>query len=250
MAKPNSLYGSGVFRRRILLSVGEKKVGVELEDDNHGFRLRLWHDGERVVKLEVDAVRHPFNTCPEAVLPLQRVTGLQLDAEESSLREKLIPGDNCTHLYDMVLIAMAHARELGTQRVYDMEVDDERDGVTTARISCDGQTVHDWTISNHSVVTPAAYVGQPMLRGFYAWVSQALTGMSREAAIALQRAYFVAQSRRYDYHPAAEHPATSDGMPDGSCYSYGSGVVERAFRRDGSRRDFTGSPESLLRFMP
>lgn len=249
MAKSNPLYGSGIFRRRLLLQVADRKVSVELEDDNHGFRLRLLHDGKHVVALEVDAVRHPFNTCPEAVRPLQRLIGLRMDEEEATLRKKLISGANCTHMYDMALIAMANAGQAEGTRLYDMEVDDERDGVTAARIFCDGQPIHDWTIRNHQLVSPAQHAGQPVMRGFYAWVSQVLTGMPREAASMLQRAYFVAQSRRYNYRPAAEHPAASDDMPEQSCYSYNAGVVERAFRSDGTIRSFAQTPESLLKFL-
>src|SRR5574337_1214784 len=174
MAKSNPLYGSGIFRRRLRLQVEDGKVSVELEDDNHGFRLRLLHDGEHVAALEVDAVRHPFNTCPEAVRPLQRVIGLRLGEEEAALRKKLIPGANCTHMYDMALIAVANARQANGTHLYDMEVDDEKAGVTVARISRDGQLIHDWSIRNHQLVSPAQYAGQPVMRGFYAWVSQSI----------------------------------------------------------------------------
>ena len=69
MANPNPLYGTGIFRRRIHLRADDNAVAVELEDGNHGFRIVLRHDGEQVSGIDVDAVRHPFNTCPEAAGP-------------------------------------------------------------------------------------------------------------------------------------------------------------------------------------
>ncbi|MCK0508121.1 DUF2889 domain-containing protein [Aromatoleum anaerobium] len=263
MARPNPLYGTGIFRRRIRLQAAQGQVSVDLEDGNHGFRLRLWHDGERVTTVEVDPLRIPFNTCAEAQRPLQRVIGHRLDEDDATLRSRLVPGDNCTHLYDMAVLAVAHAAAHLSKRrgdgitddgcttcLYDMEVDDERDGVTRARIACNGQPVHDWAIAQHTLHEPAEHAGRPVMRGFHAWASKSFSGMPREAAFALQRAYFVAQARRHSFEPAAEHPGASDGMPQGACYSYNTGVVERAFRSNGTVRDFTDSPELLLKFLP
>lgn len=262
MARPNPLYGTGTFRRRIRLRAAPREVSVDLEDGNHGFRLRLWHNGERVTTIEADPLRIPFNTCAEAVRPLQRAVGHRLDEDEATLRSRLVPGDNCTHLHDMAILAVAHAAahrgDAMTSRLYDMAVDDEGAGVTRARIACDGEPVHDWYIGGHAaprtpphtIVAPAEHAGKPAMRGFHAWASQTFEGMPREAAVALQRAYFVAQSRRFSFEPAADNPGISDGMPHGACYSYNAGVVERALRRDGTVRDFTHTPELLLKFLP
>lgn len=261
MARPNPLYGTGTFRRRIRVHAQPRQVTVELEDGNHGFRLRLWHDGERVTTVEVDPLRIPFNTCAEALRPLQRAVGHRLDEDEATLRSRLVPGDNCTHMHDMAILAVAHAaahRDEGVSiRLYDMAVDDERDGITRARIACDGVPVHDWQIAHrpphttpHTLIAPPELAGRPAMRGFHAWASQTFEGMPREAAVALQRAYFVAQARRHSFEPVAEHPGISDGMPQGACYSYNTGAVERAFRSEGTVRDFTHTPELLLKFLP
>lgn len=254
MAKPNPHYGTGVFRRRIHMQALLRDIQVDLEDDNHGFRLRLGHDGQCVTGVEVDALRVPFNTCPEAVRPLQRVIGHRLDESAATLRQRLVPSDNCTHMYDMAVLAISQAaRSAGTScvtRCYAMAVDDERNGVTHARLTCDGRETHNWRISNHTIIAPAELAGQPIMRGFHAWASRKFSGLRLEAAGMLQRAYFVAQSRRHSFSPATENPATSDRMPSTACYSYGTGVVERAFRSEGTVRDFTDTPERLLQFQP
>lgn len=248
MRKPNPSYGSGAYRRRLRWHAEPRQVQVDLEDSNHAFRLQLRHDGERVLAVDGVTHRHPFVTCAEAVKPLQRLVGERLDADAGELRQRFPAGDNCTHLHDMGLLALAHAREAGAGRLYDIIVDDEREGVTRARIACDGQPVHNWEIRQQSVSAPESLQGRPMFRGFFAWASDRFQGMALEAAVALQRGYFVAQSRRTANSPAVENPATADRMPQGSCYSYNTGVVERALRVEGSIWDLTDKPDILLQY--
>ena len=247
MGSPNPSYGSGVFRRRLHWHATEGLVEVGLEDSNHGFRLRLRHDGSRVVAVDVEPVRYPFTTCPEAVRSVLRIVDLPF-GDVAALRERLPGSDNCTHLIDMALLAASHAGDIGKERFYDIAVADERDGMTQARIECDGHLVHDWAIRAHTIEQPAELAGKPVMRGFYAWVTQTFGGMPLEAAQVLQRGYFVAQARRYSYDPIEQHPASTDGMPLGACYSYNSGAVERALRIKGSVRDYSKSSERLLQF--
>ena len=254
MAKPNARYGHGVFRRRIRVCADAGRVAVELEDGNHGFRLRLHHDGHVVTDIEADTLRHPFGTCTEAVLPLRQFVGHRLADGAKALRARLDPGAHCTHLFDMAMLAIHHAGPqqsgVGTAIDYEMAVHDEAAGLTRAEIRRNGAPLHDWQIQSHRVVAPAVHQGQPMMRGFHAWASAAFGGAELEAAAALQRAYFVAQSRRFDFEPPEANPGSADGMPHGSCYSYNRGVVERAFRSAGTVRDFTHTAEKLLRFEP
>lgn len=246
--KANPAYGSGIFRRRLRYRVDTLCVEVELEDCNHAFFLRLRHDGQQVVGLDAEPRRHPFVTCAEAPVPLRGLIGTPLNADTAGLRKRIPPGDNCTHLHDMALLALAHVATPGLERLYDIAVCDERDGMTAARIDCDGVKVHDWEIRAHTVTMPQEYSGKPMMRGFYDWVSACFAGMPLEAAVALQRGYFVAQARRIDRKPAEEFPASVDKMPDGSCYSYNHNVVARAVRIEGTVWDLTNKPELLLQF--
>jgi len=245
--KPNPNYGHGTFRRRLQLSIDPRHASIDLEDGNHAFRMVLRHDGERITAIESNILRHPFTTCTEAGRSLQGLVGQPLETTRD-VRRLLEPRVNCTHLTDMAGLAVAHVREDALRRLYDIAVDDERDGRTRARIVCDGQTVHDWVIVRHAVVEPDAHAGRPLLQGFYAWARVAFTGLALEAAVMLQRGYFVAQSRRVIVSPASEYPAITDGLPDGLCYSYSTPAVQRAQRIDGSIRDFTNDADALLRF--
>ena len=250
MGKPNPDYGKGIFRRRLQWQTLPGCVEVALEDSNHGFRLRLSHDGQRITQVTAEPVRFPFTTCPEAVANVQALVGLEL-ADVAAQRTALPQPGNCTHLIDMALLAAAHAQEQesGQQRLYDIAVTDEQEGLTHARILCDGQLVHDWFIRTHLIESPDELAGRSVMRGFYAWVTEELDGLPREAAQALQRGYFVAQSRRWNTRPIEEHPASTDGIPVGACYSYNTGAVERAFRIQGSVRDCTAGAENLLKFL-
>ncbi len=227
--------------------VAARRVDVDLEDSNHAFRLVLRHDGACISAFEPDFVRHPFTTCPESGNCLQALVGQRLDGTPE-VRAMIETRVSCTHLTDMAGLALSHVREDGLVRLYDIAVDDEREGRTRARVDCDGRKVHDWVCSRHAIVEPAAHAGQPMMRGFHAWTQAAFSGVAFEAALMLQRGYFVAQSRRYLMEPARDHPAIGDGLPDGVCYSYSAPAVQRAQRIEGSKRDLTHDADALLRF--
>lgn len=250
MIKSNPAYGSGVYRRRLRLAAARGRIDVELEDSNHAFCLHLLHDGQRVLKVDAEVRRYPFVTCAEASARLQPLVGAELRTDESAaLRQRLPQSANCTHLHDMAMLALAHAGEQpGFVRLYDIVVNDERDGITEVRVDCDGEPVHAWQVRSDTVAEPLGHAGKPMKRGFYAWVSRHYSDMPLEAAVALQRGYFVAQSRRVARLPYQEWPAGADNMPDGTCYSYNHDVVARALRIEGTVWDLTDKPELLLQF--
>ncbi|HVN42278.1 MAG TPA: DUF2889 domain-containing protein [Steroidobacteraceae bacterium] len=247
MLKPDPAYGHGIFRRGVRLAVASGEVKVDLEDGNHAFRMVLRHDGSRITAIDTEAVRHPFTTCPEAGKSVQVLVGRPLEAVRE-VRRLIETPTGCTHLTDMAGLAIAHVKEPGLRRLYEIAVDDECDARTRARIGCDGQPIHDWTIVRHLICEPKPLAGRPLMKGFHAWAATEFLGLALEAATMLQRGYFVAQSRRYSASPASEHPAISDAMPEGVCYSYTTPAVQRAQRIDGSRRDFTNDTDALLRF--
>lgn len=247
MLPPNPEYGSGIFRRRVRLRVAARAVHVDLEDSVHAFRVVLRHDGQCITAIEPVYVRHPFTTCPESARFLLAFVGQSLGAVPD-LRRALARRHSCTHVTDMTALALAHVDAAGLTRLYDIAVDDERDGRTRARITCDGRTVHEWAVARHLLVEPRELVGRSVMQGFHGWASEVFTDSDLEAALLLQRGYLVAQTRRFIVTPVREHPAIGDGMPDGVCYSYSTPVVQRAERIEGYRRDFTASPDALLRF--
>lgn len=248
--KPNPEYGNGVFRRRISLFKPDIfQVCAELEDCNHGFRIKLQHNKQSITAITAQAIRHPFNTCPAAIDALQAFVGCSLNTHIKNLRKIVKPEKNCTHLYDLATLAMAHANRDENQRLYDVTVPDEVDGLLTVTVLRDGNEIHRWQIKNKIIITPQHLANRPIMKGFYQWATVAFADDTLEAAEVLQRGYFVSHTRRLDLKHSVGRPATGDNMPHNSCYSYSTNIVENAFQVDDAVRDFTNTPELLLKFV-
>ena len=230
----NPDYGSGCFRRRIRLRASQHQVIAELEDHNHSFRLILDHDGTSVTAINADTLRIPFSTCPGAIAPLQALTGLPITEDSQALLARSNPSANCTHLYDLSLLAIAQAARGAGERIYDIRIDDE-DGENSsiAEIFVNGERVHRWRCREWTILEPAA----------------AFSGEAQRAAFALQKGYFVSSARRYDLNAMAGEAANdSREFMYGACYTYTSPQIEQATRVADSVRDFSDAEHQLLQF--
>lgn len=244
----NPRYGRGLYRRRIRLTQYQHEVHGELEDDCHHFRVTLQHDGRVVTAVLGEALRVPLTSCPGALTPLQGLVGIALDEPSASIAAQVKPRNNCTHWYDLSLLALAHAAAREAVRVYDVEVVDQpADGAAArAEVFLNGESVHHWQLDRTTIVEPQAFAGNPMLRGFSAWATEAFDGAKREAAFVLSKGVFVAFSRIFDMRDTGGRPALEHTNMLGACYSYSPGVVETAVRQHDSVRDFSAVPEQLL----
>jgi hypothetical protein len=240
-------YGSGVFRRRIKINCRNSSVEVLLEDDNHGFQLCLNHDGNAVTGIDVNPIRYPYDTCPAAIDKLTALVGQPLSALEelSSVTKARL---HCTHLFDLLQLAIDYSGQSDTDHQYDIVIPDEIDGLQKGSISLDGEIIHDWLASNNMLVAPPNLKGQPLMRGFYAWAQELIPDHQRRAAEALQRGFIVSTSRRVDMENFADQPVNTQIMPVGACHSMQPGIVEGAQRNRGVVRDFTDTEELLLKF--
>jgi len=239
-----------MYRRRIQLTREGQRVLGELEDDCHGFRVTLDHDGQVVTQVSGEARRVPLTTCAGALAPLQALVGVALDASPSAILAKIRPRDNCTHWYDLALLALAHATQREPVRVYDVEVTDHPPdgGTSRAEVFLNGRSLHRWQLQGTAIAQPHAYAGRPVLNGFSAWAYAAFDGVAREAAFVLSKGIFVAHSRMFDMSNIGGTPALGHTNMLGACYSYSAGVVETAYRNYDTVRDFTATPEQLLTF--
>lgn len=244
----NPDYGKGVFRRRILLSSSPASVVAELEDCMHGFRSTILHDNTQVTEVLGETLRYPMSTCPGATAPLQELLGLPLSMTAEEINKAGNPFGNCTHLYDLSILAIAHTQWDKKTRQYDVEVDDEVAGKSEARVYLDGELVHCWLTKEFCVQAPAQLAGNTLFKGFSHWAKPSFSGVELEAAHVLQKGYFVAQARRFDTEKAAGQTALHEQTRRNVCYSYSDGVIEGAIRLGGTSRDFTDTPEQLLSF--
>jgi hypothetical protein len=246
----NPHYGKGLYRRRIRLTHKEHQVYGELEDDCHGFQVSLQHDGTRVTAISGNTLRIPMNTCAGAFRPLQELVGMPLGTPAPEIVARVNPRSNCTHLYDLSLLAMAHTAYSEQQRVYDVEVADQTPDGSPARaeVFLNGASIHRWLLNWTSIAEPEALAGRPVLNGFSAWANEAFRGLEREAAFVLCKGVFVAMSRLYDMSDIGGQSAMDHSPMLGVCYSYSEGVVEHAVRNHNCVRDFSETPEQLLTF--
>ena len=75
------------------------------------------------------------------------------------------------------------------------------------------------------------------------------SGEAYEAATMLQRGYFVAQGRRANQQALVGLRAATLTHMHGACFTYSIGAVERATHLADCDRDFTDTPELLLKFV-
>ncbi len=239
-------YGDGVYRRAILLRALDGEVLGDLEDDFHRFRVRLEHDGRRVLSLRGEADRFPWTTCPGAVDPLARLAGTPLAERATALAEHSDPRAHCTHLFDLAALACSHAAARRAERRYDIEIPDRVKGRTRATLRRDGEPLLSWTVEGHRILDPPPFAGVVMRgRQFMQWAEAQLAPDLAEAAIALRRTCYISGGRAHDL----------DGVPDASvylpiagstCHTFTPGIAEQGKRVLGTSFDFTDTPERLL----
>ncbi|MFQ5418555.1 MAG: hypothetical protein ACE5FL_16125 [Myxococcota bacterium] len=239
-------YGEGTYRRRILI-VGEPgRVVADLEDDFHRFHVEIEHDGERVREVCGEARRFPWSECPGALVPLRAFRGVRLAANLTSASAGIDARTNCTHLYDLATLAVAHAAAGRKRRQYDVAVPDLVDERSRATLHQNGVPLLAWEVHRAEITDPPPYRGQALRgRAFLEWAEAELDAGTAEAAIVLRRGLFIANGRRgdLDLSPTA---ATLLIWAKNSCHSFTPGIAENALRNVGSSRDFTHRPEGLL----
>jgi hypothetical protein len=203
-----------------------------------------------VTAITGDALRVPLTSCSGAIAPLQSLVGVALDATLPAILAKAKPRNNCTHWYDLALLALTHATQRERMRIYDVEVVDQAadDASARAEVFLNGESIHRWLIDRTVIVEPQAYAGKPVLNGFSAWAYFAFDGQQREAAFVLSKGIFVAFSRLFDMTGISGQSALKHTNMLGACYSYSPGVVETSYRNYDTVRDFSTTPEELLNF--
>ena len=226
---------------------GRQVVG-ELADDAQHFRVRLRHDGHRIVALDGDAVRHPWSTCLEALRPLRELVGAPLSPRCTALGALSNARRHCTHWFDLAGLAAAHAATGRASREYRCAVWGTPETGEQATLERDGAPLLAWRLEGLTIRAAAPFDGRSLKGEFLAWAEAALDPDLAEAAIVLRRACYIAPVRFYelDHFESADHVTPVKGQ----CYTYTDGVAQRSRRQHGSKRDYTDSPEALLAESP
>lgn len=246
----NPDFGKGRFHRRIRLNHQPNQVFAELEDCAHGFTVMLRYEGDTITSIDPRTLRIPLSTCPGAVEPLKAFTGQSISKRAEELIRAINPKQNCTHLYDLTVLAISHARRPHGVRVYDIIMPDEVDSPSTLSVLCDGETVLEWQVKEWEVTAPTEIAGKTLYLGFSAWLAEHCQGDAQmiEYGQMAQKGYLVSSSRRFDKDAFNGAPVeVMEGM-DGICHTYTKGTIETAHHTIGTARDFSDCPEQLLTF--
>jgi hypothetical protein len=244
-------FPTGAFRRRIRTVVeGPDVVTGGLEDDFHYFQVRVRHDGERVLDVEADSRRWPWSTCPSAAEPLRTLAGMPLSLRCMAVGDWSDPRQNCTHMFDLAGLAVAHAARggpPGTARQYDVEIPAgaQSGGPTDVSLWRDGTLRLRWTLDGRACVAPPPYSSVRWRGGFLRWADEHLDLDDSEAAIVLRRACDIGMGRGMDLDAVP----VADQLPQimsGICHTMQPTVIHVALRNVGTIRDFSRDPDRLL----
>lgn len=247
---PNPEYGTGCYRRRVRLQhIDAQTVLAEMEDDQHGFRINLQHDGEKITGIGSESLRIPMTTCGGAGDVLAQLVGVPLADSPRSLAAHANPRAHCTHQYDLLGLAITHARRAAPMRQYDIAIHDEQDGVQCVTGEIDGVAVFDWQLRGHIIDSEGVWQGVNVQKGFAQWAEQHLTADQFELALVVQRGMLVSTTRRVLIPPMEGMGLLDDPMTKGVCYSYSEPAIRQAIRHGDNHRDFSAAPEQLLRFV-
>lgn len=244
-------FPTGSYRRRIravMASPGVVEGG--LEDDFHHFTVRLSHDGVLVTSVEAHAHRWPWTTCPDAAMPLRALEGMELSPRCLAVGTHADPKQNCTHMFDLAGLAVAHAARggpVGTTRQYDIEIPAAAQSGSPTKVRCwrDGQLVHEWTLEGRSCVSPEPFASAPWRGGFLRWADETLDVDQAESAIVLRRACDIGMGRGMDLD-AVDRADEMEALMLGVCYTMQPAQIRVALRNKATIRDFDADPEALL----
>lgn len=248
---PLGAFTGGAYRRRIRLhTTGLGEVHGGLEDDFHHFEVTVRCDDEVVTDVEGRAVRFPWTTCAGAVVPLRELEGMPLSDRFLSAGERADPHANCTHLFDVAGLAIAHAARggpLGTIRQYDAEIPAmPADGSErTVRLWRNGTLIHAWTMQDRRCIAPEPFSSAPWRGGFLRWADETFEPDDAEAVMVLRRAVDIGMGRGMDLD-AVERAEELEVAMAGICFTMQPDQIHVSLRNKGTIRDFDDDPDALL----
>lgn len=251
--KMNPHYGSGVFRRRIRLSRHAGHLHGALEDCNHGFQVTVFHQHNIVTDIKPQFMRIPFTTCGGAETPLKKLLGASLSATPAELLALAPPLSNCTHLHDLTLLTIGHGQREVDVVQYDVEVSDAKEGVSDLRVwrRVDDEEpilMHHWQSQNYMIASPPELKDKPLFMGFSRWANEMFKDIANEAAFVLQKGNLVSIGRMLDVN-AMTGSRAKDENDRVACHTYSPENSANAIRLGNTVRDFTHTPEQLLKFV-
>jgi hypothetical protein len=174
---------------------------------------------------------------------------MALSVRSTAVGDVVSARDNCTHMFDLAGLAVAHAARGGDRRQYDVLVPDPVDDRRRVTLERDHDPLLAWSVDHRTILDPPPYAGRALRGGFLAWAEASLDPETAEAAIVLRRACDIAHGRMQDLD-IYDDARPLLGFMAGTCFTFQPERGEQAVRMKGTIRDFTDHPERLLRASP
>jgi len=111
----------GIYRRHIRLHAAPGAVRADMEDDSHRFGVIVRHDGRVVRAVEGLPMRTPWTLCSGARDLLSALVGMQLAPTPLAAARHTDQKQQCTHMFDLATLAVAHAARGIAGREYHIE---------------------------------------------------------------------------------------------------------------------------------
>ena len=249
-------YGSGSYRRRIVVDAQPGRARGELADDFHHFAVTIEHDGRSVTAIDGEGIRVPWTTCRGAAEPLERVVGAPIRRSLAQVARYTDPRAQCTHWYDVACLAVAHAarRQAGgaATRRYDLVLPDRREGVTEPTLDRDGERLIEWRLAGLRITRarPQVFAGVTMSGPSWSDFMKAASGGGgdddfAEAAAVMRRGVFIGLGRQYDFE-SITHAASFAPVVGAACHTFSDAHRDEARKLPGTVRDFHAAPERIL----
>lgn len=232
-----------VFFRRVIFDVTAAACRVAMEDEHHYFILELGHDGERITSVASTARRTPWTICPQAERQLQAFVGQPLRQRIAVNLPEIDSKQQCTHQYDMLMLALSQALSPG-RREYVAKVVGAMYEYRHAELWLDDNKLLDWRLRG-TVIHSDDQCNQQDLRSIMPWADEHLDDRTLEALFVQRRAVMVAASKGFnlDLIPNA---GVAMRARAGACFVFQPERAESAIRILGNTRTDVHGADDLL----
>lgn len=205
----NSVDQTPGFRRRFRITPADGRVLCEVEDDYHRMNVTVHHDGVIATRVQAELLRAPWTTCPGAPTQVEKTfSGIPLLAFPERGEKKA----NCTHLYDLAVLAAAHALDPQVL-IYDILVSDPIEGHRSAELRRNNLVLLSWKELDGKIVEPSEMAGLTVWT-LNPWIDS-LDPELREAARVLRWGAVLAHGRLIPM----EKQSDASRMP-ANCYTF------------------------------
>lgn len=248
----NPHYGSGQALRALQLTrQAPDQLLIGMEDMAHAFRIELKHDDQRITGIRAQWIRRPLSSCVGADAHLSQLAGLSLQDDLFNLSRHAQKNQHCTHMFDMLVLAVVHAYQGRADIRYDVLLPDNPHGPVVAVLLANGHPALQLTLDNYEqIIAPAAFAGRSIYRGFLPWAQANLPAPQAEYAYLMQKTLFIARGQLMDVESLVGDAAINTGPPADSCFGTRADRYQDSVRLDTMRRFSADATEQVLHFMP